>query len=47
MTDKIALWLAVVVVALFAVDVLFHGGATTVFLGKELMRLSEYIAFWR
>ncbi len=47
MTDKIALGLALVILGIFVADRIWFGGGLPVFLGKELFRFSEYIAFWR
>lgn len=47
MTNKIAIVLAVLVIAVFAVDAYAFGGNLPVFLGKELMRVIEWVAFWR
>lgn len=47
MTNKIALGLALLIVGFFAADQLWFGGTMPVFLGKKLMNLTEYLAFWR
>jgi hypothetical protein len=47
MTDRIALWLAALVIAVFAADALWFHWDLPVFLGRELARTSEWIAFWR
>ncbi len=47
MTNKIALWLGVLLVAALLVDVLVFGAEHLLFLGKELFDLVEWMAFWR
>ncbi|KEO51589.1 hypothetical protein [Thioclava pacifica] len=47
MTNRIALWLAGIIIVLIFSDVLFDGGRILLFLAKELLDLVQYIAFWR
>ena len=47
MTDKIALVLVLLIAAILAADLLVFGWDLHVFLGRKLMELTEYIAFWR
>jgi len=47
MTNKIAIALGLLVVAVFAVDAYAYEGALPVFLGKELFEFLDWIAFWR
>ncbi len=47
MTNKIAFYLAALILAVFIADQIWFGGTLPVFLGKKLVDLSEYIAFWR
>lgn len=47
MTNKIALVLALLIIAFFVADYFLFGGGTPVFLGKKIVDLSEYLAFWR
>jgi len=47
MTNKIALALGLLVVALFAADAFAGEGELSVFLGKKLFELLDWIAFWR
>jgi len=47
MTNKIAIALGLLVVAVFAVDAYAFEGALPVFLGKELFEFLDWIAFWR
>ena len=47
MTDRIALFLGLLIAALVAADFMFYGSEHAIFLGKELSRLIEWLAFWR
>lgn len=47
MTNKVALILAFILVAVFAVDWVIFGGAMSLFLGKKILVLITWIAFWR
>jgi hypothetical protein len=47
MTDKIAIVLAILIVGIFAADLLFFGWDLHIFLGRKLVELTDYIAFWR
>lgn len=47
MTNRIALVLGILIVALFGADLLLFDGAGGVFLGKKFSELTEFIAFWR
>ena len=47
MTDRIALFLALVVIALLALDALVFNWTYTLFLLEQFARLIEYTAFWR
>ncbi|MDA5093934.1 hypothetical protein O2N63_07520 [Aliiroseovarius sp. KMU-50] len=47
MTDKIALYLGIVIVALIGFDYLVFDGAELLFLAKKFAEFSEWIAFWR
>ncbi len=47
MTNRIAIGLALAIVAVFAVDALVFGGGLPVFLGRKGLELIEWIAFWR
>ena len=47
MTNRIAVWLALIVVAVLAVDGLAFGGHLPVFLGRKGLDLLEWVAFWR
>ena len=47
MTNRIALGLGTFIVGAVLVDVLLFGTDHLVFLGKKLVELIEWIAFWR
>ncbi len=47
MTNRIALLLALALAALFAADHFWLGLGLPTFLGRRLLDLIEYIAFWR
>ena len=47
MTDTIAIWLALVIGAVLAVDLFHFGWDLHVHLGRGLVVLLEYLAFWR
>jgi hypothetical protein len=47
MTNRIALVLALLVLAAFAFDYLVTDGQLTVFLGRSLLSIVEVVAFWR
>lgn len=47
MTNKIALFLAILIIALFTLDYFVLHWNLPVFLGRKLGNLSEWIAFWR
>ncbi len=47
MTNKIALGLAIFILAVFAIDYFMFEGALPVFLARKLLVLTEYLAFWR
>ncbi|MCI2398812.1 hypothetical protein [Aliiroseovarius subalbicans] len=47
MTNKIAIVLALIIIAVFLADRVLFGGGLPVFLGRKIVDLSEYIAFWR
>ncbi len=47
MTNRIALFLALAVIAVFAVDAYAFGGNLPVFLGRKGLEFLEWIAFWR
>jgi len=47
MTDRIALWLGLFIVAAIVADLFFFGSDHLVFLGKKTYELIEWLAFWR
>jgi len=47
MTNTIAIWLAALIVAIFAADLLFFGWDLHIVLGRQLLRLLNVVAFWR
>ncbi|WP_038147151.1 hypothetical protein [Thioclava atlantica] len=47
MTNRIALWLAAIIIILIAADAFFDEGRILLFLAKETADLIEYVAFWR
>ena len=47
MTNRIALILALAVIAALIADRVLAGGEGTLFLARKLSDLIEYIAFWR
>ncbi|SHE34589.1 hypothetical protein SAMN05444273_101159 [Litoreibacter ascidiaceicola] len=47
MTNKIAIVLGLLIVGIFAADLFVFGWDLHIFLGKKLMVLTEYMAFWR
>lgn len=47
MTNRIALWLGVVLIGLIAADLILFGEGHLVFLGKKMVDLIEWMAFWR
>mgnify|MGYP001576776941 FL=1 len=47
MTNRIALWLGVVLIGLIAADLMLVGDKHLVFLGKKMVDLIEWMAFWR
>ena len=47
MTNRIAIVLGVVLIALIVLDVLLFGTEHIVFLSKKMFALIEWMAFWR
>ncbi|MGD9293665.1 MAG: hypothetical protein PVI41_02175 [Roseobacter sp.] len=47
MTNRIALFIGVSLIALIVLDVLLFGTEHIVFLGKKMFDLIEWMAFWR
>jgi hypothetical protein len=47
MTDRIALYLAVLILGLILLDVTLNDAAVMTFLLRKLVDMIEYVAFWR
>ncbi len=47
MTNRIAIGLGFTIVAGLAIDYFMFGGGVPVFLGRRLVDVLEFIAFWR
>jgi hypothetical protein len=47
MTNKISIWLALVILGFLALDYFYLDLNTPLFLGRKLLAMIEYIAFWR
>ncbi len=47
MTDRVALYLGLFILAVIAGDLLLFGTEHLIFLGKKLYELIEWLAFWR
>lgn len=47
MTNRIALWLGLAILALFLADALVLGWGLPVIIGRLLIRLIDWMAFWR
>ncbi len=47
MTNRIALWLGAVLIGLIAIDVILFGTEQLVYLGRKMVDLIEWMAFWR
>ena len=47
MTNRIAIVLALFVIAVFLVDAYAFGGGLPVFIGKRMFEFLDWIAFWR
>ena len=47
MTNKLALIIAALIIAILLADQFYFGWDLPVMLGKKLAKLIEYIAFWR
>jgi hypothetical protein len=47
MTNRIAIGLGITILAGLTVDYLLFGGGVPVFLGRRLVDVLEFIAFWR
>lgn len=47
MTDRIALILGLILMAVILLDVLANGGDVLMFLARKFATLVDYLAFWR
>ncbi len=47
MTDKIALYLGIIIFMAITADLFLRGTTDVVFLGKKLADLLDWLAFWR
>ncbi len=47
MTNTIAAWLALIIIGIVAADLFYFGWDLHLILGRELLRLLEWLAFWR
>ncbi|SFI37813.1 hypothetical protein [Jannaschia pohangensis] len=47
MNNMTAVILALLLIAFFLADYLFNGAGIATFLGRRMIDLIEYIAFWR
>ena len=47
MTNPVALILGLILLAVFAADALFNGAGLLTFTGQQLIRATEWLAFWR
>lgn len=47
MTNRIAFFLALIILAFFAADYHFFGTEHFLFLAKKMLELIEWLAFWR
>jgi len=47
MTNRVALYLALVLIALIGADGLLNNWTASIFLGRKLVVLIDYLEFWR
>lgn len=47
MTNRIAIFLGLFLIAALVIDVMWFGNEHLIYLGKKLFELIEWIAFWR
>ncbi|MDB6176975.1 hypothetical protein PAF17_05570 [Paracoccus sp. Z330] len=47
MTNRIAVALGLLIVGVFAIDMLWLGGGLPVWAGKQLTALIDQVSFWR
>jgi len=47
MTNTISIWLGLLIAIALGVDAFVYEWSNLVFLGRKLLELIEYLAFWR
>jgi hypothetical protein len=47
LTNRIALWLALIILAGILADATLNGGAALFFLARKFLDMIEWVAFWR
>ena len=47
MTNRIALWIGLVLLAAIIADLTLNGGAALIFLVRKFLDMIEWVAFWR
>ncbi|MFC4214165.1 hypothetical protein [Pseudophaeobacter arcticus] len=47
MTNKIAIWLGLLLLSGVIADLFLSGGDNLLFLGRKLFELIDWVAFWR
>lgn len=47
MTNTIAIWLALFILGLVAVDIVLFGHENMIFLARKFLLIIDYLAFWR
>ena len=47
MTNRIALWIGLILLAAMIADFALNGGAATRFLSRKFLDLIEWVVFWR
>lgn len=46
MTNRLAIWIGLIVVAALATDIWLYGSEHLLFLGRKLFVLLDWLAFW-
>jgi hypothetical protein len=47
LTNRIALWLGVILFAAIIADLVLNGGAAVTFLSRKFLDLVDWVVFWR
>jgi len=47
LTNRIALWIGLLLLAAISADLALNGGAALVFLLRKFLDMVEWLAFWR